>query len=174
VSIRKWLGLDSDASRGGAAETETVRKVVQALDGLDEARARYIAAFGYILSRVAHADLHISTEETATMEHIVSERGGLSPSEAIIVVQMAKTRTQMFSGTENFLVTREFDRMADRDQKLALLDCLFAVAATDDGVSVAEDNEIKQVSQELHLDHPEYIGVRQRWRDQLNVLKERN
>ena len=49
----------------------------------------------------------------------------------LIVVQMAKTQNQLFGSTEDYLVTREFERMASREQKLALLDCLFAVAAAD-------------------------------------------
>jgi uncharacterized tellurite resistance protein B-like protein len=171
VSIWKFLGFDAEPARGASAETESVRKVVEALDHLDETHARYVAAFGYILGRVAHADLKISPEETAAMEGVIRERTGLPESEAIIVIQMAKTRAQLFGGTENFLVTREFDRMATREQKLALLDCLFAVAAAEGHISVAEDNEIKQVSQELHLDHPEFIAVRSQWKHQLSVFQ---
>ena len=52
------------------ARTETVRKVIEALDQMDPARARFIAGFGYILSRVANADLTISPEETRAMERI--------------------------------------------------------------------------------------------------------
>ena len=171
MSLWKLLGFETEPQRGAAAETESVRKVVQALDRMDESQARYIAAFGYILGRVAHADLKISPEETAAMEQIIQERGGLPESEALIVVQMAKTRAQLFGGTENFLVTREFDRIATKEQKLALLDCLFAVAAAEGHISVTEDNEIKQISQELHLDHPEFISVRSHWRDQLGVMQ---
>ena len=114
MSLWKLLGFETEPQRGAAAETESVRKVVQALDRMDESQARYIAAFGYILGRVAHADLKISPEETAAMEQIIQERGGLPESEALIVVQMAKTRAQLFGGTENFLVTREFDRIAQK------------------------------------------------------------
>jgi uncharacterized tellurite resistance protein B-like protein len=105
------------------------------------------------------------------MERVIRERTGLPESEAMIVIQMAKTRAQLFGGTENFLVTREFDRLATREQKIELLDCLFAVAAAEGHVSVAEDNEIKQVSQELHLDHPDFIAVRMRWKDQLSIFQ---
>lgn len=171
MSIWKFLGFDTEPARGSSAETDSVRKVVEALDHLDETHARYVAAFGYILGRVAHADLKISPEETAAMEQVIRERTGLPESEAIIVIQMAKTRAQLFGGTENFLVTREFDRMATREQKLALLDCLFAVAAAEGHISVTEDNEIKQVSQELHLDHPEFIAVRSRWKEQLSIFQ---
>jgi uncharacterized tellurite resistance protein B-like protein len=170
VSLWKFLGFDTEPKRGASAETDSVRKVVEALDHLEEGHARYVAAFGYILGRVAHADLKISPEEIAAMELAVREHAGLPESEAIIVIQMAKTRAQLFGGTENFLVTREFDRIATRDQKFALLDCLFAVAAAEGHISVTEDNEIKQVSQELHLDHPDFIAVRSKWKDRLSVF----
>ena len=169
MSIRDFLGIPE--THAAAGDTETVRKVIQALDQLEPSRARFIAAFGYILSRVANADLEISPEETHAMERIIMERGGLPEEQALIVVQTAKTRTQLFGGTENFLVTREFSRIATREEKLALLDCLFAVAAAEVGISAAEDNEIRQIVNELGLEHPDFIAVRSRWKDQLSVLK---
>jgi uncharacterized tellurite resistance protein B-like protein len=169
VSIRSFLGIPDQHS--ASADTETVRKVIEALDQLDPARARFIAAFGYILSRVANADLKISPQEVHAMERIIMERGGLPEEQALIVIQTAKTRTQLFGGTENFLVTREFSRIATREEKMALLDCLFAVAAAEDGISTTEDNEVRQIVNELGLGHPDFIAVRSRWKDQLNVLK---
>jgi uncharacterized tellurite resistance protein B-like protein len=169
VSIRSFLGIPDQ--HAASADTETVRKVIEALDQMDPARARFIAAFGYILSRVANADLSISPEEVHAMERIIMERGGLPEEQALIVIQTAKTRAQLFGGTENFLVTREFSRIATREEKLALLDCLFAVAAAEGGISATEDNEIRQIVNELGLGHPDFIAVRSRWKDQLNVLK---
>jgi uncharacterized tellurite resistance protein B-like protein len=169
MSLRSFFGLPDEPSHTG--ETEAVRKVVQALDKIEPAQARYIAAFGYILGRVANADLHISPEETRAMEGILMEQAGLPEEQAIIVAQIAKTRNQFFGATENFLVTREFDRIANREQKLTLLNCLYAVSAAEDDVSLTEDNEIRQIVSELHLDHPDFIQVRSRWKDQLSVLK---
>jgi uncharacterized tellurite resistance protein B-like protein len=170
VSIRSFLGIP--VQHAVAGDTETVRKVIEALDKMDPARARFIAAFGYILSRVANADLKISPEEIRAMERIIMERGGLPEEQALIVVQTAKTRAQLFGGTENFLVTREFSRIATREEKLGLLDCLFAVAAAEDGISATEDNEIRQIVNELGLGHPDFIAVRSRWKDQLSVFKQ--
>jgi uncharacterized tellurite resistance protein B-like protein len=171
VSIRKFLGIP-DQRAAATADTETVRKVIEALDQLEPSRARFIAGFGYILSRVANADLTISPEEIRAMERIIMERGGLPEEQALIVVQTAKTRTQLFGGTENFLVTREFSRIASREEKLTLLDCLFAVAAAEGGISSEEDNEIRQIVNELGLGHPDFIAVRSRWKDQLTVFKQ--
>jgi uncharacterized tellurite resistance protein B-like protein len=57
-------------------------------------------------------------------------------------------------------VTREFARLASREQKLALLDCLFAVSASDASIRTIEDNEIRRVASEIKLDHADYIRVR--------------
>ena len=96
--------------------------------------------------------------------------GSVPKAQAIIAVQIAKSQNLLFGGTENFLVTREFSRIASRDQKLALLDCLFAVAAAEDQISAKEDNEIRQISDELRLDHPDFITIRTKHRDQLAFL----
>ena len=44
---------------------------------MEPQQARYIAAFAYILGRVAHADLTISEDETGEMEQIVMKYGRL-------------------------------------------------------------------------------------------------
>jgi len=171
MSIIEFLGLARKEKRAEvSADTETVRRIVAALDQMDPERARYLAAFAFILCRVARADLKITASETQTMEHILAERGALPPEQAILVVQMAKTQNILFGGTENFLVTREFNRIATREQKLALVDCLFAVAA-DDWISTVEENEISRICGELHLTHDDFITVRSAYREHLAVLR---
>jgi uncharacterized tellurite resistance protein B-like protein len=175
-SILKFLGLDRPKERAAAGkstapETETVRKIVDALDRLEPERARYVAAFAYILSRVAHADTQISQEETRAMERIVGKTSGLPEEQAILVVQMAKTQSLLFGGTENFLVTREFNKIATRAQKLGLLECLFAVSAADESVSTVEANEIRRISKELLLELADYTAARSAYREHLAVLK---
>jgi len=173
MSILKFLGMNVDHPGHGipTAETETVRKIVQKLDQLPEQEARYIAAFAFLLSRAARADLQIDADETAVMERIVMQQGGMPEELAVIVVQMAKTQNQLFGSTENYLVTREFERIASREQKLALLDCLFAVTAADENITAEEDNVVKQIASELKLSHDDYIAARSRFREYLAVLK---
>jgi uncharacterized tellurite resistance protein B-like protein len=174
MSILKFLGLAQQSDQGRAAatpETETVRKIVQRLDQLPEDQARYIAAFAFLLSRAARADFSVSAGETAVMERIVMNEGGLPEDLALLVVQMAKTQNQLFGSTENYLVTREFERIATHDQKLALLECLFAVTAADENITSVEDNVVKQISGELKLSHSDYISARSRFREHLAVLK---
>jgi uncharacterized tellurite resistance protein B-like protein len=172
MSIAEFLGLarKKDSTPASAAETETVRKIVAALDRMDQDKARYIAAFAFILCRAARADLNISQPETQIMERLLMERAGLPEEQAILVAQMAKTQSILFGGTENFVVTREFNHMATREQKLALLDCLFAVSS-DNLVSSVEDAQISKICSELQLSHDDLVSVRSRFRDVRAVLK---
>ncbi|MFB3915539.1 MAG: TerB family tellurite resistance protein [Terriglobales bacterium] len=96
---------------------------------------------------------------------------GLPEDQAILIVQIAKTQARLFGGTENFLVTREFNEMATHEQKLSLLRCLFAVSAAAESISGAEDREIRQIAAELQLTHPDFIEARLQYSKYLSVMQ---
>jgi uncharacterized tellurite resistance protein B-like protein len=172
MSLFRLFKLAPEQGARSSSETETVRKITQALDRLEPARARYIAAFAYLLGRAARADLNISPEETQVMERIVMEHGALPEEQAIIVIQIAKAQNILFGGTENYLVSREFKEMSSYADRMALLDCLFAVAAADESISTVEDNEISQIADELRIEHRDFISIRSKYRDWLAVFKD--
>ena len=155
-SLRAWLGLDAPEQ----PEFAPLRETLEALDHLEPRQARFIAAFAYLLGRVARADLQVSPEETHTMEALVREQAQLSQEQAMVVVQLAKTNNLLFGGTANFLVAREFSELATYDQKLALMRCLFAVSATDESISLAEEGEIHRIAAELKIDQPDLVSLR--------------
>jgi len=155
-SLRAWLGVDTSEKQ----EFAPLRDTLDALDHLAPERARYLAAFAYLLGRVAHADQHVSPEETAAMEALVRRHGQLSQEQAMVVVQLAKTSNLLFGGTANFLVAREFSQLATYDQKLALMQCLFTLSATDEAISTAEEGELHRVANELRIDHSDLIALR--------------
>jgi uncharacterized tellurite resistance protein B-like protein len=155
-SIRAWLGLESTEER----ELAPLRETLQALDDLEPDRARFLAAFAYLLGRVAEADQDVSPEETSAMEALVREQGQLSQDQAMVVVQLAKTSNLLFGGTANFLVAREFSALATYDQKLALMRCLFAVSTADEAISTAEEAEIHRIANELRIDRPDLVALR--------------
>ena len=156
-----------DAASGSAA----IRKIADALGQMEPEKARYVASFAYILGRVAHADLSITEEETREMERIVEGMAGLPEEQAILVVQIAKAQNAMFGATDGFSVTEAFSQTATRAQKLALLNCLFAVSSSDHSISQLEDNEIRKISAELRLDHSDFIAARSLYLRHLEVLK---
>jgi uncharacterized tellurite resistance protein B-like protein len=171
MSILDLLGLRKESSRPGSGETETVRTIVRELKALPVEDARYLAAFAFILARVANANFEVSAEETLRMEQILAERGRLSAEQARLAVGLAKARHQEEGGTESFLVTREFREISTREQCHELLDCLFAVAAADGSISGLEEGQIRQIASELGFAPGELAEVRARWDDKREILR---
>lgn len=162
--LRSWLGIPDDATAG---DHEALRDVLDALDRLEPERARHLAAFAYLLGRIAHADQHVSAEETRAMEDHVAHEGQIPREQAMLVVGLAKTSNLLFGGTANFLVAREFAKNASYEQKLALLRCLFAVSASEGRISVAEENEIQRMARELKVEHSDLVKLRLAHREHL-------
>jgi uncharacterized tellurite resistance protein B-like protein len=172
MSLLRFLGLDHAPHLDvPEAEVASVRHIVEALDRMEPGTARHLARFAYILSRVARADMSISADEIHAMERLVMERGRLPEAQAVVVVQIAKTQNLLFGETDGYLVTREFAAAATRDEKLALLDCCFAVAAADEEISPPEDAELRMITSELGLDHDEFIKARSAHRQAVPLLK---
>ncbi len=155
----------------GAGDTETVRKIVSELEAMEPRRARFVAAFAYILGRVAFADLQISQEESERMENLVSQEGKLPPEQALLVVEIAKAQNRIAGGTENFQVTREFNALANREERLDLLHCLYAVATADGTISAEEEAQIRQISDELGFSHSEHISIRSEYNEHRSVIQ---
>ena len=155
-SIRAWLGIETSQEQ----EFAPLRQTLDALDHLEPDRARVLAAFAYLLGRVAQADQHVSPEETRAMEVLVQEQGALTQDQAIVVVQLAKSSNLLFGGSANFLVARQFEDLATYDEKLALMRCLFAVAATDDAISMSEEGEIHRIANELRIEQKDLVALR--------------
>jgi uncharacterized tellurite resistance protein B-like protein len=156
-SILRWLGLDDP---GPTADHVPLRDLVQSLDRLEPVRARHLARFAYLLGRVAHADQHVSAEETAAMEAIVREQGGLTPGQAIVVVGLARSNNRLFGATADFEVARDFAAEATPEEKLALARCLFQVAASDARISVAEESELHRIANQLQIPPADLTALR--------------
>jgi uncharacterized tellurite resistance protein B-like protein len=171
MSLLRFLGL-APKERPGAGETETVRRIAARLERLDPATAKYLASFAYVLARVAQADLRIEESETQEMLRVVRTLAALSDEEAALVVEIAKSQARLLGGTENYVVTREFGRIASPEQRTALLQCLYAIAAADGSISNLEGTEILAIADELGFTRPEALALRSAWRDKLAVLRD--
>ena len=56
MSLLRFLGLGDKTPDVADGDTATVRRISAKLSRLDPERAKYLAAFAYVLARVAHAD----------------------------------------------------------------------------------------------------------------------
>jgi uncharacterized tellurite resistance protein B-like protein len=175
MDLRRFLGLGTTEPvvRPEADETETatVRRIVGELEALPPDERRYLAGFAYVLTRAAHADLHISDDETRLMEQIVMDIGKLPRSQAILVVEIAKHQTQLYGSTEDYLVTREFAKRASEEQRIALVEACFAVVAADHAISAEEYHELTQIAKELDLSRQQLNVIRREYRDHLEAIQ---
>ena len=171
MNLWELLGLKRRGQDREDTSTETVRAVVARLEHLEPDHARHIAAFAYILGRVAHADLEITPEESAAMERAVQTLGGLTEAEAVVVVEIAKSHNRLFGATDNYVVTRDFAAAATREERMALLECMFAVSASDSEVTGEEESEIRRIAAELGLERGDFLAARARYREYIALLR---
>ncbi|HEY6056525.1 MAG TPA: TerB family tellurite resistance protein [Candidatus Limnocylindrales bacterium] len=175
MALRRFLGVPhrpgSSEGAGAGGETATVRRIVASLEAMAPEQARYLAGFAYVLSRAAQADLDISDVEAAEIERLVATEGGLSEAQAVIVVEIARLQARMYGETEDFLVTREWRRLATDEQALALLRCCYLVGAVQDGISAAESATLSQIASELGIDAPTAARVRAEFADRIAALR---
>lgn len=170
ATILRKLGLEVDVDEG--------KSEVGALDALEEAlahvppdEARRVAAFAYLLSRVAHADHEVTPAEREAMARLLIDRMRLSPEQADIVIGLATSKIVHVRGTQDYLVSREVAARSTVEEKRALVDGLYAVCAADGLISTIEDNDVRRVASEIDLEHHDVVDIRARYRDSLAVLK---
>jgi uncharacterized tellurite resistance protein B-like protein len=168
--LRSWLGVEQTEAD---TKHDALRELLDALERLEPARAQYLARFAYLLGRAAHADQHVSAQETETMEQLVSREGGIPAEQAMLVVGLAKTSALLFGGTEDFIVARDFAADATYEQKLALVRCLFAVAAAEGRISIEEEREIQRIARALRVEAPDILRLRLEHREHLPGLSGR-
>ncbi len=168
MSLWRWLGIPNPNDAEGE---NRLQEIEEALPSLGPERARYLACFAYILTRPARADHQVTDAEAARMRHIVAERTSVTDPQAETIVRVARDAARQSGGTEDYLITREFERLASRDEKLQLLDALFAVSAADESILTVEDNEVRRVASELKLEHGDYIATRRKHLEHLEVFR---
>jgi uncharacterized tellurite resistance protein B-like protein len=167
----RLFGHEDDPSMEPSSDTETVRRIIREVDRLDPTEARFLAAFAFVLARIANSDLEISDDETRRMEEVVRDVGELTEAQAVLVVQIAKAQQLLKGGTENYLVTREFNKISSREQKERLIHCLFEIAGADGSISLVEESEVRRVAGELRFDHREFSAIRSHYNEKRSILK---
>ena len=71
---------------------------------------------------------------------------------------MAKLQAKNVGGTEDYVVVREFAKLATDQQKQDVLRACFVVAAASGSISAEESAEVNQIANELALDNADGVG----------------
>lgn len=139
--VRTRLSGD-DADRGDAPE-------------LDRA-----ALFGALLQKVAVADGHLDEAETRHIEALLSGRGDFSDAEVATIV--AALTDEVTPELDLQRLSAELNRVTEHDDRIRLLEALFAVAAADGDVAAAELDTARRIADFLWIDRRTFHEVRLR------------
>lgn len=153
-------------------ETDSVRSIAARLGALPPERARFVAAFAYLLARAANVDLTISDAEATEMTRLISDAGSLDAETASLVVDLAGTRVVGFGATDDYLVTREFKAISTAEQRLHLLRCCLLVAAADADIDARESWLINRIAEELDVPRADLNRIREEFTDKIAGLAE--
>lgn len=167
--ILRFLGID-DLDEG-VSPALGLATIEAELEALPLERARFFAAFAYLLARVADADLEVADRERDAIASVLQRHAELNEHDARIVAELAISQAEEIEGSLHNIVSRRFKELSDRNERIQLVDGLFAVAAADDEVSVQEGNEVFRIADELGLERLDVIAVRSRYREKLAEFK---
>jgi tellurite resistance protein len=153
-------------------DTATVRRIVAKLESMPPDEARFIASAAYTLARAANADLEISDEETTAIETALQSEGSMDEATAVLVTEMAKLQAKTVVATEDYVVVREFRKLASEAQRIEVLRACFAISAANGTISAEEASEVNEIARELDLEPAQVNAIRADFHDQLSAVQE--
>ncbi|MEO8601784.1 MAG: TerB family tellurite resistance protein [bacterium] len=172
MSLRQLLSaLGLTGGESSHVADSFLGRLQAALARLGAERLEYLAGFAGQLARVANVEGGISAEEAAAMAAQLSAAGKLEATDAMVVVDLLRHEFDGLRAVQTHELSRAINAQATADEKLALVDCLYAVAAADRLVSDVEEQEIRRIADSLLVPHRVQMEIRGRYRDRLEVLQ---
>jgi uncharacterized tellurite resistance protein B-like protein len=170
MSLFRFLGLENHAARR-RSEPASLVEIGKSLESLPPEEARLIAAFAYLLARVAGADLQTAAAERESMAQRLEEFGGLNAILARRLADVAILAANEHSASDDHLVARAYRDMTGRGERLQLLRCLYAIAAADETITTVEDNEIFEIAAAMSVDREDVVALRVEWKEFLGTRR---
>lgn len=170
MSLFRFLGLGGP-SAADSREPASLREIATRLDGQAPQDARFVAAFAYLLARVAGADLRTQNDERSAIASRLETLAGIDAERAALLATAAIAAADAHGASDDHLVARAFRSFSNDDERRRLVRCLYAVAAADETITTVEDNEVFEIAAEIGLDRGDVVALRSEFREQLAVLR---
>jgi uncharacterized tellurite resistance protein B-like protein len=170
LSLLRFLGIGG-ASKGRESEPVSLAEIGAQLETLPAEEARFVAAFAYLLARIAGADLQTDSVERDSIAHRLETFAEIDHDLAGILADTAIHAATTHDATDDHLVARAFRDMSEQPERIRLIRCLYAVAAADEEISTVEDNEIYEIAKAIGISHTDVISLRLEFKKYLRTLK---
>lgn len=170
MSLLRFLGIGG-ATRDRESEPASLTEIGAQLDALPREEARFVAAFAYLLARIAGADLRTDDVERDSIAHRLETFAEVDHELARLLAETAIRAASTHHASDDHLVARAFRNMTEQPERIRLLRCLYAVAAADGKISTVEDNEIFEVAVAIGVRRADVITLRMEFKEHLGVLK---
>ncbi len=167
--LARFLGMSPRDPN--AHEPLAMQSLLAQLDDLELDRARYLASFAYVMSRVAAADRVIEATEIELMRSTLIEEGELPAHQAELVVELATTLARDTGGSQDYVVTRRLAELTPREDRQRILDCAIRVAAADQRIDGHEEKELRAIAKQLGFSDTRFLESLNRYRDLRSVFQ---
>lgn len=147
------------------------QKVASLLPNSDNEEKLLVACVAGLLARVAYIDFKIHESELLKMRGALNEWTDLDSHDIQAIVTLAIEEIKDLAGLENHTYCAPLNELLNPDQRYALLEGLFALAASDGEVESRESEEIRLITQGLRLEHKHFIAARATVLEHLKALK---
>jgi uncharacterized tellurite resistance protein B-like protein len=136
------------------------------LDG-DPAAWNRATLLGVLLAHIAHLHEGWHTGEREMVDRILAEHLGLDEASREILLTVIEEERERDTDLQR--ICSEYCRVSTMNERLDIVDALFAVASADAVVTKREVEQIRQIAHFLWISNPEYLGVRDRWRERIET-----
>jgi uncharacterized tellurite resistance protein B-like protein len=119
-----------------------------------------LCLLGALMGIVAQADGEIAPQELEEIRHRLRNLGHFEPE--TLETLLAIIEEESVRGLDRSRLIAQYTAQLGFDERVGLLDLLFAVAAADGGLTHAELEELRGISAAMNLSHRQYIDAKLR------------
>lgn len=170
MSFLRFLGIGR-TPKGRESEPVSLTEIGAELDALPPEEARFMAAFTYLLARIAGADLRTDDVERDSIVQRLETFAKVDHDLARLLAETAIRSAATHDASDDHLVARAFRDISEEPERIRLLRCLYAVAAADENISTLEDNEIFEVAAVIGVRRADVVRLRIEFKEYLGALK---
>lgn len=138
---------------------------------LSEEELVKITCVAGLFARVAYVDFHLDPNEKEHMFEALKQWTNFSEKEVRSIVDIAIDHIKELAGLENHLYVYRLKEVLDRDARFAVIESLFALAASDGVVENIESEEIRIIVKGFDLSDKHFLVARAKVSDKLKALK---